>query len=97
VGSTDICALLDVLRIHGIVSGLLRSIHEDGILQPLNQCVSYFALMQFAIAHRFRDGQVSICCCWYRRMWIDLGETIALVLSSEVVDIVLVVICFHFV
>jgi hypothetical protein len=51
--------------------------------------------MHFGTTHRFRNGQVSVRRCWHRRMWIDLGETLALVAPSKVVDEVLVVICFH--
>jgi hypothetical protein len=51
--------------------------------------------MHFNTTHRFCNGQVSIRRRWHRRMWIDLGKTLALVASSKVVDKVLVVIRFH--
>jgi hypothetical protein len=97
IGSTHISALLEVLWIHGVVSGFVRSIHENGILQCSHQHVSHSTVVHFASAHRFRNGQISVRRCWYCRMWIDLEEALALVSSSKIIDVILVVIRFHLV
>jgi hypothetical protein len=50
-----------------------------------------------AQTHGFSKSQITICCRWYGGVWIDFGELLALVLSSEVIDVVLMVVGFHLV
>ena len=47
--------------------------------------------------HRFRYREISVRCSWDRGMWVDLQELLAFVLSSEEVDVVLIVIGFQFI